>query len=101
MADWKHKDKGMKNVSASRETMSLNLSCITDGIPLSVMESPAVYNIPGIMMNGAHFVEHLCEPPGQYFISRVFFSLFAGGQRMAWWRVTNSVVIVSVTTQVN
>ena len=36
MADWKHKDKGMKNVSASRETMSLNLSCITDGIPLSL-----------------------------------------------------------------
>ena len=67
----------------------------------SVKESPEVYNIPGIMMNGAHFVEHLCEPPGQYFISRVFFSLFAGGQRMAWWRVTNSVVIVSVTTQVN
>ena len=33
MADWKHKDKGMKNVSASRETMSLNLSCITDDIP--------------------------------------------------------------------
>ena len=33
MADWKHKDKGMKNVSASRETMSLNLSCISDDIP--------------------------------------------------------------------
>ena len=39
MADWKHKDKGMKNVSASRETMSLNLSCITDGIPLRHGES--------------------------------------------------------------
>ena len=33
MADWKHKDKGMKNVSASTETMSLKLSCIPDGIP--------------------------------------------------------------------
>ena len=35
------------------------------------------------MMNEAHFVEHLCEPPGQYFISRVFFSLFVGGQSPA------------------